>query len=324
MIVAMIAAQLVAAAGLLNAQNSEQEELLAWATTLRYQARVEQAMSVCEMMIEGDPDCVDAWVEHGVLALSAGLFEEAMQDFCEALEREPNHAMALVGRAHAYHAFGDSNALQRDAAKALQRCNRTIDVGGANDRTWYVRGLAKMLLRDERALQDFATAVSLNPANMDARSERAHVYRATGRRQAAIDELTRAVELRPDYAVGYLSRARLHYENQDLDASIADCNRSLEINPQYAQAWHNRGVVNVERGEIVSAVSDLSQAISVQPDYASAHVYRGQAYFALGSPDEAKADWERTQELEPNGWAGQVAGEMLEKLKAAESPESPD
>lgn len=313
-IIAVIIAIQPVTADLSPEQRAQQEELLQWAETLRYQARVEQAMGVCEMIFETDPGCVQARIEHGVMALSAGRYDEAKEDFREALKREGGNPMALVCRAHVHHAVGDFDRADRDALKALQRCERLIRAEKADADTYYASGLAKLLQEDPGALQDFVMAVSLDPGHMDAHTERAHVYRAQGRTQDAIDQLTRAVEIRPDYAVGYLARARVQFEAGNLEESLADCDRALEINPGYARAWHNRGLVNMQFGDFEAAIGDLSEAISIDPDYASAHVYRGQAFLAAENEPAARADWERAAALEPEGWAGEAAGKMLREL----------
>jgi len=322
-LITIILAQIAVAADLTEDQRSEQAELLAWARTLRYQGRVDQAVGVCDMILSADPSAVDAWNEHGVLALTRGRFVVAQEDFIHALAHSPDNPMALVGRAHAHQAMGDTESAALGARKALDRCNYMIDVGTADAQTWYVRGLARLLLKDQRALQDFATALSIDPTHMDARGERAHLFRAQKRLDAAIAELDRAVEIRPDYAVGYLARGRMKYESGDLEGSIADCDRALEVNAEYAQAWHNRGLVNIEKRDFEAAIHDLTQAIAVSPDYPSAYVYRGQANLAAGNTDAARADWEKTKELDPQGWAGQAATEMLAKLQQPETEAGP-
>ena len=292
-------------------QRAEQQELLAWATTLRYQARTEQALAVCEMILAADPGCVEARLEHAVLELSQSRLPEALADFSDVLKRDRQNPMALVGRGHVHYAQQDFEHADRNARKALAACNEAISVDRANAQTWYVRGLAKMLLKDDSALQDFVMALSLDPAHMDAHTERAQIYRARGRTQDALDQLTRAVEVRPDYAVGYLARARVHYEAGDPAASVADCDRALQINPQCARAWHNRGLVNIDLENYPEAIGDLTEAIAAEPDYASAHVYRGEAHAEAGDLEAARADWEAAISLDPDGWAGRTAQDML-------------
>lgn len=313
-----IGAPLLLAADLTDAQLAEQQELLSWAETLRYQARPEQATAVCEMVLAGDPDCVEALIQHGVLALSLDRFETAMEDFTRVLSQDASHPMGIVGLAHAQHALGDVVTAAIGATRAIRHCDEIIDAGAADAKTWYVRGLARVFLKDEQALSDFATALELDPAHIDARGERAHLQRASGRLQSAIDELTRAVELRPDYAVGYLSRGIAHYESGNIVAAISDCGEALAINPQFGQAWHNRGLLHMERLDFEAAIEDLTQAIAVRPDDATSYLYRGQAYRADGDADSARADWENARALDPDGWAGETAEDMLAKLGPAD------
>jgi len=296
--------------------DAEQTELLAWAQTLRYQARVEQAMAVCDMIVASDPTCAEAWVERGLLALSEGLTEDAKAAFDGALEHRPGHPMALVGRGHVHSSLRDHDRAGRDAQRVIETCTRSIDAGEADAETYYARGLAKMLLEDRTALQDFVMAVSLDPGHMGAHTERAQIYHSQGKAQHAIDQLTRALEVRPDYAVGYLERARIRYQAGYVHSSIADCDLALEVNPRFARALHNRGLLKIEIRDFRGAVNDLTAAIDIDPEYASAHVYRGQAYLALGETSSARSDWERTRELDPDGWAGRAAREMLGKLDA--------
>ncbi|MGI5817389.1 MAG: tetratricopeptide repeat protein [Armatimonadota bacterium] len=310
-IIAMLIAQVVPAA-----DNAEQQELLAWARTLRYQARVEQALAVCEMIVASDPGCAGAWTERGVLLLADSRPDEAREAFGEALKHDAANATALAGRGHAHSAQEDFERSRRDASNALEHCNRAIAAENADAETYYARGLAKMLLEDPTALQDFVMAVSLDPGHMDAHTERAQICLARGRSYDAIDQLTRAVDIRPDFAVGFLERARVHYLAGNVLLAIDDCDRALQVNPQYARAWHNRGLLSIESGDFEAAIRDLTEAISAAPEYAAAHVYRGQAYVATGDESAARADWERTRELDPSGWAGQAARDMLRKLDA--------
>jgi tetratricopeptide (TPR) repeat protein len=231
------------------------------------------------------------------------------------VKRDRRNPLALVGRAHAHQALRDFDSANRDAQKTIEHCNRIIRKDNADADTFYASGLGRVLLEDDRALQDFVMAVSLEPDHMDAQTERAQIYRAQGRTQDALDQLTIALEIRPDYAVGYLARARIHFEEGDFEASLADCDRALEVNPGYARAWHNRGLINMKAGDLEAAIADLTEAIDADPEYASAHVYRAQAYVAHGNEATARADLERARELEPDGWAGEAAQKLLRQLE---------
>ena len=300
---------------------TEQEELLRWVQTLRYQARDEQALRVCDMLLAADPECTEALIWRGVILLGMSDFDSAYEDFSEALRYGALHPMAVVGRARALGGRGDLRAAQREAVDASTICSQAIDEGRADAMTWYTRGVARLLLAHTGALQDFFTALGLDASLLDASLEVANIYRASGRLNDALERMNRAVEVRPDYAVGYLTRARIHFQLENYDAAVTDCDRAIEINPGFARAWHNRGLVNIRRGEIEESISDLTAAIAVRPDYASAYFYRGQSHASLGDIDSAREDLERARELDPDGWAGKEASEMLGELHRQAPPD---
>lgn len=301
--------------------SDRQEELLAWVHSLRYQARDEQALAVCEMILAADPTCSEALVWRGIILLGTDEFDAAHESFSEALRHGDRPPLALVGRARAREARGERVAAQRDTAEASTLCSRAIDRGGADALTWYTRGVARLLQENTGALQDILTAIGLDASLVDASLEASHIYRARGRLTDALSRLDRAVEVRPDYAVGFLARARINFELERYEDALADCDRALEINPGYARAWHNRGLVKIQREEFEEAVGDFTEAIAAQPGYASAHFYRGQAYAALDDAEAAREDLETARELSPWKWPGPEAAEMLDELQRQAAPD---
>jgi len=309
----------VVGAELTDAERTEQAELLAWVRALQLQARSEQAAAVCEMILVADPANAEALTQRGILRLAEGEFEPAREDFEQALRARPRSTLALVGRAHAGQALQQTGASRRDAGRAIELCTRALEDDPGDAWAYYVRGLARLLLKQEaEALQDFVSAGDLDEALVEARHERAQVYRQRERFAEAIEQLSQAVAVRPDYAAGYLARARARFEAKDFLAARDDCDRALQINPQYARAWHNRGLIDLQLGEVLAAVQDLTHALSAQPDYASAHYYRGEAYYQSGNRGAARADWEMAAELAPDDWAGKTAAEMLRKVERGE------
>ncbi len=314
----IVLAQTGAASDLSDERLSEQQELLAWVRALQRQGRDEQALRLCEMILEADPACARALVEQGILRLAGGQREAARDDFSTALGLVRDMPMALVGRAHAHFALGDTDAGRRDAGRAIDVCGSIIEEMPTDAEAYYVRGLARALMEQSGTLHDFVTAADLDETLVEARIERARIYQTRGRLEDALEQLTEAVEVVPDFAVGYLARAHIRFEMKDFEASVRDCDRALEINPGFARAWHNRGLVNLQIGELQAAIDDFGRAIELKGDYASAHYYRGEAYYRGGSRAAARGEWETAKELDPDGWAGKTAAEMLRGIESGE------
>lgn len=306
-------------AGETDTRRAEQQELLAWVRTLQLQARVDQALAVCDMVLAADPGNVEALTQRGIINLGEGRLEQAMEDFNRALRSHGDNPLALVGRGRARVGLRKTQEGHADGARALAICTRAIEKEEADARTWFVRGLAHLLLdRRDEALQDFAMAGNLDDTLVEAHIERAGLYRRDGRLNRAAELLTHVVEVRPDCAVAYLARARVHFEAQNFAAAVADCDEALQINPHYARAWHNRGLIHLQMGDAAAAIGDLTRAIAVREDYASAYYYRGQAQYVAGNRAAAQADWESARELAPDQWAGQAAADALSRIERGE------
>lgn len=319
LVLSILLLPIIAGAELTDAERAEQAELLAWVRTLQLQGRSEEATSLCDMILAADPGNAEALTRRGITRLAEGEFASAREDFEQALSTQPGMALALVGRAHAAQAVGQTDALQRDATRAVELCTQALEADPQDAWSYYVRGLARLLLTQEtEALQDFVSAGDADAGLVEAHVERAQIYRRGGRSAEAISQLTESLRIRPDYAVGYLERARARFEARDFLAARDDCDRALQINPGFARAWHNRGLINLQLGEVLAAVQDLTRAISAHPGYASAHYYRGEAYYQAGNRGAARADWELAAELAPEEWAGQAAAEKLGKIESGE------
>lgn len=318
-VVSVLLLPVIATAELTEAQRAEQAELLAWVRTLQLQGRSDEATALCAMILATDPQNVEALTQRGITHLAEGQFGPAHEDFNQALRVAPGTTLALVGRAHSARALGETEVAQRDALRAAELCTQALESDPQDAWSYYVRGLARLLLQQEdEALQDFVSATEADAGLVEARAELAQLYRRSGRYADAINQLTEAVRMRPDYAVGYLERARARFEARDFLAARDDCDRALQVNPQFARSWHNRGLINLQLGEVLAAVQDLTRAISARPGYASAHYYRGEAYYHAGNRAAARADWEKAAELAPEEWAGQAAAEKLRKIESGE------
>ncbi len=167
---------LVALAELTDEQRAEQQELLAWVRPLELQARTDDALELCAMILATDPDCAEALVARGIILLGDGGREEARESFDQALRVQSRLAMALVGRGHAWHALGNVDRANGDAARAVEICTRAVDADPTDAEAYYVRGLARLLLQqDGDALQDFVTAADLDETLVEALVERAPI-----------------------------------------------------------------------------------------------------------------------------------------------------
>ena len=166
--------------------------------------------------------------------------QKAIQYFREAIQKDPEYALAYVGLAHSYHELsyrdvlspGKATHLAQEAAqKALQ-----LDDNSAEAHT-VVAALEWTSFewdgsRTERELQ---RAVQLNPSYAPAHDIYAWVLSAEGRSDAAIGEAKRALERDP---LGVLARSHLgdaYYYAHRYANAVEQHRKALELYPTAAE-----------------------------------------------------------------------------------------
>jgi tetratricopeptide (TPR) repeat protein len=105
-----------------------------------------------------------------------------------------------------------------------------------------------------------------------------------------------------------------------LEGKLLDKARSLlagldEGQIQSADVFFNMGVNFFNAGEAQDAISYFGKAVAKDPAHVDAYYRRALAYLGQGKPAEAKADFQKVVELQPEGEMGAMAKKALEQLK---------
>jgi tetratricopeptide (TPR) repeat protein len=203
-----------------------------------------------------------AHFEAGVAAFDEWELEDAIDEFSQAIESDPNFAQAFFRRGVVYREKG-----QLEAAEA-----------------------------------DLGQAIDLQPDLAEAYYERGYLYLDLARGEEAMRDFTAAIELQPDYAKAYCKRAQVckwYIDDCDADNVWADLEQAIELAPDDAEVWLFRGELYLEEEEYDLALPDLVQAVELAPDDGYAWEMLGQTYYLLGEYDQALASYDEAIRLEP-------------------------
>ena len=105
-----------------------------------------------------------------------------------------------------------------------------------------------------------------------------------------------------------------------LEGRMVDKGRALlagldESQIQSADVFFNMGINFFNAGETADAIGYLGKAIAKDPAHVDAYYRRGLAYLGQGKTAEAKADFQKVVELQPEGEMTAMAKKALESLK---------
>lgn len=257
-------------------------------------------------------------VEEGTRAAYNRKNEEAIKLYNEAIELNPNNAVAYNWRGNICNAvalsksFIEKNdyAAQNYRRQALSDLNKAIQLKPEYSEAYGNRGFVHYMAKDySEAINDFDRAIELNPNHVQN-----YIYRALYWRQIAKDnsralaDYNRALEIDPKNAGVYLNRANFYkYDMKDFARATEDLTRAIQFEKyEYMVGYYyfDRAGCYQKLKFYDKAVADFTQAITLMEqdkDFKDlvplAYQYRAQCYEALGDKEKAQADMKKYNEL---------------------------
>ncbi|MCZ8224681.1 MAG: tetratricopeptide repeat protein [Microcystis sp. LE19-84.1B] len=250
----------------------------------RYQQKYELALDEYNQAIEINPNYAMAYYNRGVLYYDQKKYELALADWNKAIELNRNFTEAYNNRGVLYQN-------QKKYELALADYDKAIELNRNFAMAYYNRG---SLYDDQKkydlALSDYDKAIEINPNLALAYNNRGVLYDDQQKYELALADYNQAIKLNPNYANAYYNRGLLYIDLQKYELALADWNKAIKINPNDADAYYNRGLLHRDLRKYDLALSDFSKAIEINPNLAQAYLGRSILYAILGQPEKVKID----------------------------------
>ena len=199
---------------------------------------------------------------------NAGDVREALNDFERALELNPGHAQAWLGKADAHIlliGYGGSLDPIRDleeAATALARADQSSDKSADY---YYVQGRVQLYKdRDvQGARASLAQAVEMDPHNLPALHTLANVCSFLGQHQEAETLCRKALDIIFEHGEGKDDRRFLlskiflawtYFYAGEYDLAKAQCDQILDVDPAHSQASRFLSLIYLQKGDYAEAL----------------------------------------------------------------------
>jgi len=195
--------------------------------------------------------------QEGVSEYERGNYQEAVSNFTQTLEINPQNSLAYNYRGDAFYRLGEYEKAQADSSRAI----------------------------------------ALNPQDANAYYDRGFARFGLGKYKEAIADYTQAIKLNPHNPHAYYGRGLVRFKFHDYQGAIADYNQAIKLNLKDTMAYNNRGNAYLELGNQKAAYQDYSQAIAINPNYALAYYNRGLVQTKLGNKNKAIADFQTAANL---------------------------
>ncbi|XHX76056.1 MAG: tetratricopeptide repeat protein [Stenomitos frigidus ULC029] len=193
-----------------------------------------------------DPVAAQRFKADGLRKAQAGYTKEAIEDYNQAIEKNPNDATVYMDRGVARHKLGEAGA----------------------------------------AIKDYEQALELDPNSSVLHSNLSYAYYDRQNYDKAMEAGNQAVALDGNSAQAYINLANARAKKGDSDGALQDYAQAIALrsSPELrAGAYNNRGNVQFGLNKVREAIADYNQAIQLQSDYADAYYNLGLAQQALGN-----------------------------------------
>ena len=147
--------------------------------------------------IARDPENAKSYFARGNILFKRNEYEVAYEDFCKAIELDPQLACAYRerGRLHRLGIPKEENKLQL----AMADFNRALQLDATDASSFSYRGHLRSALGDyHKAMDDHEASLRLAPEDATSYLNRAGVYFAVGEYERSRQDYEKAVSLRPD------------------------------------------------------------------------------------------------------------------------------
>ncbi len=226
------------------------------------------------------------------LKLKPTEIQKAISYFEQAIEIDPNYALAYVGLAQALQTLPLAAELpaREFSTKAKVAALKAIEI---DDLLAEAHGVLAWLLfwfdRDWQAAEkECRRAIELNPESADAHEAYAHLLSNIGRHSESLAEIERAKELDPlNLRINALEGQFLLHAGK-IDNAISQLNGTIELEPNFWLAHLFMASAYIEKGKFAKAVDEASKAGELSGGSSHAASLRIFAYARSGKLTNAK------------------------------------
>jgi Flp pilus assembly protein TadD len=217
-----------------------------------------------------------------------GVWENGLVFWSYVIQKEPMRVPA----AYKYRGAGFQRRGQFD--KALEDYDTAIALDPSDSQVYLNRGTVFVGMgMYKRAVAEFDKAIDLNPSYYKAYNNRAFAFGELGETARAIADLNKAIALDASSFEAYVNLGVLYGKAGSFDRAIELFDKSLSINRNSAEAYVDRGVAYSMLGRYDNALEDFNKAIGLKQDYAEAYYHRGSLYQRTGNAGFAVKDFRK-------------------------------
>ncbi len=231
-------------------------------------------------------------------------FEKSLEFYRQAIDIDPNYALAYAGLADSYNLLGSYGVLplKESHPKARAAAEKALEIDGelAEAHTALAAVIADYYWDWAAAEKHFKQAIALNPNYPVARNWYSQQLARMGRLDESIEEAKRAQTVDPISPSANAHVGLALYRARRYDEAIAQLQKALEINADALDAHIFLGFVYVQQGKNEEAIAEFQTVVKLSERNPNLLALLGYAYATAGKPEEARVILKEINEQSKN------------------------
>ena len=202
--------------------------------------------------------------DRGVAYYQHGRLDEAVAAYREALEINPNFALA-------HNNLGIALAAQRKTSEAVEQYEEALRLVPDYPEAHNNLGKALVLLGDvDGAVAHYQAALALQPDSVTTRRNLAEALETAGKPDEAVTQYEQLLLMRPDDADTCRSLGMLLAAQDRMEAAADYFRKDVLLRPDDADAHNNLGAALARLGRIDAAIGQFREALRIDPHHPQA------------------------------------------------------
>ncbi len=217
---------------------------------------------------------------------------KSIEYFQQAIEKDPNYALAYAGLADSYNllpfyrAMSPNDALPKGKAAVTKALEIDDTLAQAHNSLAWVKGFYE--LDWAGAEREYKRAIELNPGYATAHHWYALHFAAQGRLDEGLAEIKRAQELDPLSPIISSNVGQFLYWARRYDQAVEQFRKTLDLDPNFAQGHLWLGHCYERRGMYGEAIAEFQKANGLFGENPRALGLLGHVYAISGRKREAR------------------------------------
>lgn len=227
--------------------------------------------------------------------------DSAIAVFTQALEQDPDYALAQAGLGEAYWRKYRLTKNTSYVEKARTQCTSAVQHKPLAEGYVCLGLVENGTGKYGASARSFEEAISLDPTSDDAMVGAASAYESLGKKDQAEQTYRRAIALRPQYWRNYGSLGAFYFRHGQYSDAAEMFSEVIALAPDSFRGYSNLGGTKILQGQYADAIAALQKSIEIRRT-SGALSNLGTAYFNLHRFDDAARSIREAIELDKDNY----------------------